>query len=202
MAWPKGLSRKDRLAEIEAARATEALKGPHVIQERADRPPIPRPLMKAKPNWESYDPSAESEDRLHIDPSKIPAGYDLQWITSTVLGQEFGQLRSRFERSGWTPVHQQDFNGIFDGLFMSAGAQGEINVDGLVLMARPMEFTIRARREEQRKAREVVQIKQQQLTGGDIPGVTLDTRHSSALSTNRINRTIESVEIPRDGESH
>jgi len=177
---------------------------PPPANKTTDHPVSPpkKPLMKAKPNWETYDPSEESEDRLYIPPSMIPAGYDLQWITSTVLGMEFGQLRSRFERTGWTPVHQEDFNGIFDGKFMSRGASGEITVDGLVLMARPLELSIRARKEDQRRAREVVSIKQQQLTGGDLPGVTLDTRHSSALSSNRINRTIEAVEIPKDSESH
>lgn len=221
MAWPKGVSRKERLAELAEIKANMAFPGEEPppahkrfaqiaaeenLTDKLDSAPMPspkkRPLMKARPNWETYDSSEDSEDRLHIPQEMFPDGYDFQWITHTVLGQEFGQLRSRFERTGWTPVHQEDFNGIFDGRFMTRGAQGEITVDGLVLMARPMEFSIRARKEEQRRAREVVQVKQQQLTGGDLPGVTLDTRHSSALSTNRINRTIEAVEIPKDSESH
>jgi hypothetical protein len=45
-----------------------------------------------------------------------------------------------------------------------------------------------------------VMIKQQQLTGGDLPGVSLDSRHPTAVASNRINRTIEPVQIPRDGD--
>lgn len=185
MAWPKGKPRKLKTESVVPPSPTSTPK---------------RPMMKAKPNWEEFDPGEESEDRLHISKDLFPPGFDFQWVTDTVYGQSFAQHRAQFERKGWTPVHQEDFDGVFDGKFMAKGQQGEITVDGLVLMARPLEMSIRSRQIDHRKAVEAVQIKQQQLTGGDLPGVTLDARHKSATASNRINKTIEPIAIPRDDE--
>lgn len=188
MAWPKGKSRKPKTESVAPP--------PPMAQAAAPK----RPKMKAKPNWEEYDPSEESEDRLHIGKDLFPPGFDFMWVTDSVYGQAMPQHRAQFERKGWTPVHQEDFDGVFDGKFMPKGQDGEITVDGLVLMARPLEMSIRSRQLDQRKAVEAVQIKQQQLTGGDLPGVTLDARHKTATSSNRINRTIEPIAIPTDTE--
>jgi hypothetical protein len=107
------------------------------------------------------------------------------------------QHRSKFERKGWTPIHQEDFDGVFDGMFMPKGAPGEIMNEGLVLMARPKEFTDKAKRQEYRAALEQVSIKEQALRGGDIP-ISLDARHSSALQTNKIGKSYERLPIPED----
>lgn len=158
-----------------------------------------KPLrMRAKPNWETMDASGpETPDRFRIDPSLIPDGMSAQWVTNTVFGQEMPHHRADFERGGWTPVHQDDFDGQFDGMFMSRGKEGEINVDGLVLMVRPKEITDKAVRKNKLKAYEQVAIKEQALRGGDLP-ISLDPSHPSAVRTNKVNRTLERVEIPKD----
>lgn len=154
--------------------------------------------MKAKPNWENFDATAEdSPDKLHINPELVPEGISLQWVTDSVYGQSMSQHRSGFERKGWTPVHQEDFDGVFDGMFMPRGAQGEIMNEGLVLMARPKEFTTKAKRLELQAAISQVQIKEQALRGGDIQ-ISLDARHSSALNTNKISKSYERLQIPED----
>ncbi len=154
--------------------------------------------MRARPNWETVDPNAmDSPDRLKIDPSLIPEGMSAQWVTDSVLGQGVPQHRADFERKGWTPVHQDDFDGQFDGMFMPKGKNGEINVEGLVLMMRPKEMTDKAELQNRRQAYNQVAIKEQALRGGDIP-VTLDAQHESARRTNRINKTMERIEIPTD----
>ena len=154
--------------------------------------------MKAKPNWESFDATAEdSPDKLHINPELVPEGISLQWVTDSVYGQSMSQHRSSFERKGWTPVHQEDFDGVFDGMFMPKGAQGEIMNEGLVLMARPKEFTDKAKLLERRAAVSQVMIKEQALRGGDIP-ISLDARHSSALNTNKIGKSYERLPIPEE----
>lgn len=158
--------------------------------------------MKAKPNWDEDNIDGmedESPDRLAIDPNLIPEGMSLQWITDSVYGQSVPQHRARFEKRGWTPVHQEDFDGILDGLFMPRGAEGEIKVDGMVLMARPEEMSQRARASDRRKAQEVIRIKEQALRGGDI-NTSLDSQHPSALNTNRINKTMERIHIPDERE--
>ncbi len=152
--------------------------------------------MKAKPNWEDIDTSAiESPDRLNIPRDMIPDGFDLQWVTVSVYGQPQPQRRAIFERKGWTPVHQEDFDRQFDGMFLPKGAEGEITVDGLVLMARPLQLTLQARRIDKRNADQQVMIKENALRGGDI-NTRLDSQHESALRSNRITKTVERLEIP------
>jgi hypothetical protein len=166
---------------------------------RPKKEEAPKYKMKAKPNWEDVDPNMEdTPDRLRIPFEQWPEGMSLQWVTDSVLGQSMGQHRSTFERTGWTPVHQSDFDGRFDGMFMQRGVEGEIKYEGLVLMARPMELTLKAKREEQRRAREQIEIKERALRGGDIPNVTLDATHKSALQTNKIGKSYERIAVPED----
>jgi hypothetical protein len=182
---------------------TEVKRGPgrprKVLAAKPEEPAAPKTFkMKAKPNWEAFDPTEEdSPDKLHIDPKKVPEGFSLQWVTDSVYGQSMSQHRSGFERKGWTPVHQEDFDGVFDGMFMPKGAPGEIMNEGLVLMARPSELSDRARKIERRAALEQVHIKEQALRGGDIP-ISLDARHASALQTNKIGKTYERLPIPEE----
>ena len=154
--------------------------------------------MRAKPNWEDVDPTMEdSPDKLHINPDLIPPGMSAQWVTDSIYGQPQPQHRANFEKKGWTPVHQEDFDGQFDGMFMPKGADGEIKVDGLTLMMRPKELTDRAKRNDRRNALEQVAIKEQALRGGDI-NTSLDSQHPSALRTNRISKSVERISIPED----
>ena len=154
--------------------------------------------MRASPNWDTVDPSADdTPDRLRIPSGAIPDGLEAQWITDSIYGQSMPQHRAEFEKKGWTPVHQDDFDGHLDGLFMVKGQSGEINVDGLVLMVRPAEYSEKARLKERRRAMEQVAIKEAALTGGELP-ITLDARHPSAVKSNRISKSYERIEIPED----
>ena len=169
---------------------------PTKMEAKPDSPK--RWKMTAKPNWETVDADDLEylPDRLRIDRSLWPEGMDLRWVRDSYYGQPDPKNRGDAERKGWTPIHQSDFSGQFNGVFMKKNAEGEINVDGLVLMARPEELSIRARRVDERIANEAVQIKEAQLTGGDLPGVTLDTTHKTALNSNKISKTLERIEIP------
>ena len=181
--------------DIEAPR-----RGPGRPKKVEEPPAHTRHKMKAKPNWEEEDIGGlpdESPDRLGIHPDLVPEGMSLQWVTDSVYGQQMPQHRARFEKRGWTPVHQEDFEGVLDGMFMPKGMEGEIKVDGMVLMARPVEMTRKANLADRRKAQDVIRIKEQALRGGDI-NTSLDSQHPSALNTNRINRTMERVEVPSD----
>ncbi len=155
--------------------------------------------MREAPNWESVDLSEEDHpDRQRIPAHLIPEGMSFQWVTDTVLGQSFAQHRASFEKKGWTPVHQEDFDGQLDGMFMKRGEQGEIRMSGQVLMARPSELTDRARKRDRRLANEQVAIKEQALRGGDLPGVSLDTSHPSVVGSNRINKSVERLVAPEE----
>lgn len=162
-----------------------------------DREPVSSKVrMKAKPNWENVNiEDEETPDRLKIADHLIPEGMSFLWVTDSVYGQSMPQHRAKFERMGWTPVHQEDFDGQLDGLFMPAGVAGEIKSDGLVLMARPREMTEASRQKDRRKAAEQVRIKESALRSGDLP-VTLDASHPTAVGYNRISKSYERISVP------
>ena len=168
---------------------------PKAKPAEAEAAPSPSKFkMKAKPNWEEISPLDEqTPDKYKFPPSieaKLPTDLSFQWVRNTIVGQEDPQWRGGFEKTGWTPVHQEDFDGLLDGVFMRKGDASEINVGGMVLMARPKELSDKAKLQQQREARQQVAIREQALLNGDV-GVTLDGTHKSALSTNRINRQFD-----------
>lgn len=179
-------------------RPSNAEKAARSKAESAPPKAAPRHKMKAKPNWEDINDSVfdETPDRLRIAKELIPQGMDLQWVTDSVFGQPMPQHRAEFEKRGWTPVHQEDFDGQFDGLWMARGSPGEIKVDGLVLMARPLSLSIKAKKIDRQRALERVQIKEKELRGGNLPGVTLDASHPNAVRTNMINRSMDGAFVP------
>lgn len=176
-----------------------AKRGPGRPKKEEAAPAKPGFTFKAKPNWEDINPELEnSPDRLRIPAEMIPEGYSLQWVVDSVLGQDMGQQRSVFEQGGWTPTHQSDFDGRFDGMFMQRGKEGEIKYEGLVLMYRPIEITQKVQAEERRRAREQIEIKERALRGGELPNVSLDAQHKSALQTNKIGKSYERIAVPKD----
>lgn len=174
--WPKGKPRKPPIPK-RADAVKEAI----------------RPSPVADLDWMDDDDS----DRLKIPKHKFPDGMDLQWVTDSIYGAPTPQRRARFEKRLWEPVQTGDFDGRFD-YFMPKGFKGQIEVDGLILCARPLELSIRSRQKERNKAVEQVLIKERQIMGGDIPQVGLDTRHESAIRTNRVNKSWERISVPSD----
>jgi len=167
--------------------------------EREEMRPENKWTMKAGNNWDNVEDfeTDDNPDRLHIPRNEIPDGMDMLWVTDSVYGQPVPERRAQFEKKGWTPVHQVDFDGRFDGRWMLKGREGEIKMDGSVLMTRPLELSIRAKQRERRAALEQVAIKEQAITGGDL-NTSLDSRHQSALKSNRINKSYERIQIPED----
>jgi len=154
--------------------------------------------MKAKPNWVEIDSEEEdTPDRFRVPPNLIPEGMIAQWVTDSVFGQPVPQHRAAFEKKGWTPVHQEDFDGAFDGRYMPKGRGGEIIQDGMVLMMRPKELSEQADLRNRRRALEQVALKEQSLLSGNV-GVTLDGTHPSAVKTNRISKSFERIDVPTE----
>ncbi len=192
--WPAGKPRGSRVRAMPDAVAAAA--------DRAAAMPRASNLlskMKARPNWEGDDyvgVGMDGVDRLRIPPEVVQAlhrdGVALQWVTKSVRGQEMPQELSKMTRGGWTPVHQSDFDGVLDGMFLSKGIDDVITVDDCMLVARPAEIQAKAVREMKRDATRPLQIAEEQL-GHGIPGVT-GSNHKSVQ--NSIKRTMERVEIP------
>lgn len=175
--WPKGKPRGPRPGQK--------------IPRAPLREEKPRPMI-AREDYALLDD--DDDDRLKIPRHKYPENTDLQWITDNVLGFSMAQRFARFQRRGWEPVKTGDFDGRFD-YFMPKGYKGEINVEGLILCARPLELTLIARAKERRRATEQVQAKEQQIRGGNVPNVSLDTQHETALRTNKVRKSYEPVQM-------
>jgi hypothetical protein len=141
-------------------------------------------------------PEHEQTGRLFLDKNDFPQGFDLQWISDSVWGHPVSAHRQAFEAMGWKSVHQEDFDEKFRGRWMPANIEGEIKVDGLVLMARPMAWSERAKELDARSARERVTNKEAQLRAGALDRVTLDTRHPSVRNATTVTRYIEPIQVP------
>lgn len=159
------------------------------------------------PNWDNIDVEpGENVDRYALpkwflekwsDPKNDDSA-SFRWVMDSVLGQHDPHWRSKAEQYGWTPVTQKAFGGDLDGLFMRKGAPGEINVAGLVLMVRKMGLTNKARRADKKEAYERVLIREAAWKQGDVPGISLDAQHKTAVRSNFINKSYERVEVPED----
>lgn len=154
----------------------------------------PRHVLRPAEDYVELD----EELKLHIPASLIPEGFDLQWVTDSVWGRPEKQHRARFERQGWLSVLADDEIGSrLKGLFVGANEEGEIIMDGLVLMARPMAFTLRSRQLERKRAVERVQVKEHQLRTGNLNGITLETDHPTVLNSNVVRRSIDTIAVPQ-----
>jgi hypothetical protein len=165
------------------------------IERDEKRPAELKWTLAAGANWENVEEESP-HGALHIGPEEIPEGFDLQWVTDSVYGQPFARHRASFEKSGWTPVHNKDFDARFAGRFMPKSQEGEIKMDGLVLMARPLELSLKAKRKERQVAESKVAAMKDSRLRGNIPGVSLDARHRTALASNVIASEYEAITIP------
>lgn len=84
-------------------------------------------------------------------------GYDLEWKTEFVYGQERVTYQAKLHANGWRPV----LNNRLPGLFAAEGETGPIRHEGMILMERPMPLTKEARAEEASKATDQIRIKHQ-----------------------------------------
>jgi hypothetical protein len=169
--------------------------GPVRREERTDpRPARQRHMLRPV----SEMPDAQENTPLHIDKGDFPDDFDLQWITTSVLGQPQSSNRMKHERRGWEPVHGDDFGGRYDGRWTAPGDLNEITVDGMTLMARPRTWSEKAKADERRAAHAAVRVKQEQLGAGELPGVA-GASHPSARSFNHLRKRTERLDVPNEG---
>lgn len=173
-----------------------------------------RPQRKARTDWDAdgdeapqahadrygkfrkkvdWQPDIADQIPLSLNPDLVRDlerdGLALQYIAEECYGKSLDRDVAQYVRNGWTRVEAGDIDGIHGDA---------LGYGGLRLYARPVELERKAKEHDKRKAAAVVATKNQGLLSGDLPGVTLDARHPSAVRNNRINRTIEPIAIPRD----
>ena len=182
MPWPKGKPRGPR-ASVPTQEAV------HEPVRQAAKPKAGAVDMS---QWDDFEyASQDGNDRLRIPAEHIPDGMDYQWVTDSILGQPQPQRRAQFEMTGWRPVPSERH----DGMFTQKGYHGEINVDGLVLMERPLKYSLAAKDRDRRNARQQVWAKEQQIRGGDMRiSDAFDSQHKTVRNT--VNKSYEPIPVP------
>jgi len=147
-------------------------------------------------DWGEYPDDDGVVDRFHIPKSMFPEGFDLRWVRTATAGKPDPGNIGEAQRKGWQVVNGQDFQGLFDGMFMPKGHKGPIEIDGLTLHVRPLTFSIKAKMRDHRNAVEQVRRKEADMRGGNLPGVGFDTQHPTVRSITKVNKTIETIVVP------
>lgn len=107
-------------------------------------------------------------DQFAFDRTMIPDGWDYEWKSYTVEGQEQVAHQTNLMQDGWTPVPADRHA----GLFMAPGAKGAIIRGGLMLMERPIELTKEAREEDRYRANRQLNDQKNQFGMGVPDGFT------------------------------
>lgn len=125
----------------------------------------------------------DTGDKFSVSPDIIPVGWTYQWIEATALGQQ--QRNSHYFQNGWRPVPAARH----DGLWMSPGYKGNIELEGLLLVERPKVLTDDARAEELMRAKNQLRTQNDQFKPR-LPGA----RDRSIRGTGLVaKRTIEGM---------
>jgi hypothetical protein len=167
--------------------------------------PIQRERHRLRPVAEMPIDDGTGDMRLHIPKGRFPDGFDLQWVTTSIFGQPQNNHRARYERMGWEPVLQGDFEGALDEY--GTGRPGVIEHEGMSLYARSATWSAEARKRDLMRAQGAVAIKENQIRGGEAAangGVSsgFSTDHPSLKGINKVTRQVRPMAgfpVPIDG---
>ena len=109
---------------------------------------------------------------------------DAQWCTREVYGEKQDRHFGNLMVNGWTPVEENSVPGV-----------GVTEIGGSVLCVRPMHISDKARQAERDKSQAVLDLRRQYLTEG-VPLQSGAGRHPSAIASNKLNRSLERVDVP------
>lgn len=194
MGRPKGSKNKSTL-RMEAAMQPPEVESVVGVVKKSAPAGKQKWTMRAGNNWDSAVEFEENPDKLKIPRDMVPEGMSLEWKTRSIWGQEQKQSLNADFRAGWTPVHREDFDGRFADIWAHDDS-GYVVYEACILCARPSELTEKSRKREKRRADEQLAIKAEAFRGGEINAT--GANHPSALASNRISRTMERIEIPKD----
>lgn len=146
-----------------------------------------------------YPADMMTSDKLHIPRNQWPDGRALQWGLLSVWNQPFLGAQTTDQQTGWEPVHPDDFHGKFAHKVPADWGDRPIVVDGLILMARPMQWQLHAQARDKREAQQVINIRVRQLHKGELEGISLDVQHKHLDQTNFVRAQIDQVGTSGDG---
>jgi hypothetical protein len=126
-------------------------------------------------------------DRFAIPPEIVDEGWVYEWKRWSVAGQPDHAYQTQLRRIGrWEPVQAERHPGVF----MPPGSTGDIIIDGLILMERPLALHREAQREERLSADDVM-LKARRERGLKVPaGATgVDPDNAEARGATYVNAT-------------
>jgi len=133
----------------------------------------------------------EGKDEFWIDPNIVPDGWSYEYKRETVLGQPDPSYQVTLAQRGWEPVPASRHPEL-----VPPGWTGKhIPRKGCILMERPKEITDEVRAQDNRRAREQVRQKEQQL--GAAPAGTFE-RDNKGNPLATIKKSYESIPIPKE----
>lgn len=125
-------------------------------------------------------------DDFFFDERAVPDGWTYEWKRKTVYNQEDPAYQVQLSRTGWTPVPASRHPEM-----MPAGDHYQtIERKGQILMERPKEITDQFRRLDEKRARDQVRVKEDQLASA--PTGQFDRDRPS------IKKGYEPMPIPKD----
>jgi hypothetical protein len=189
MSWPRGKSR----SEFNKRKLSKEVPASSAVRATSEKTNW---KMKAGNNWETADETVDNPNRLAISPDLFPEGMSLEFKTRSVMGQEQKDKLAGYYRAGWTPVHSTDFDGRFANMW-GQDDSGYVVYEACILCARPSEMTARSRKRDQAEASlDAVNLKAQAMISGGMAAT--GATHPSAISSNKINRTLERIDVPKE----
>ena len=129
-------------------------------------------------------------DDFYFDMNTVPDGWTYEWKRRTVHNQEDPAYQVQLNRTGWTPVPTSRHPSM-----MPIGAHYQtIERKGMVLMERPQEITDQFRRLDEKRAKDQVRVKEDQLSSA--PQGQFDRNHPQARPN--IKKGFEPMPVPKD----
>lgn len=137
-----------------------------LTQEEKDRLSLQAALSRAAEIEENDDRGVNGGDKFAYDRRIIPAGWEYQWRTDTVLNQRDPSYQVELQKMGWKPVPASRHPEM-----MPIGWTSDYIIrGGQILMEMPKAIVDRARIMEHRRALDAVRVKEDQLNSTPAGG--------------------------------
>lgn len=183
-----------------APRAAETR--PEVPLADAERPPMRQEMRAEDPRAAAERRAAEifehlggdvdtSTDDFYIDPNAVPDGWTYEWKRHTVLNAPDPTYEVSLRRMGWTAVPASRH----PEMMPISHSSNTITRKGMMLMERPAAVTERVKTLDNKRARDQVRAKEEQLSA--TPPGQFDRENKGKPLAN-VKKGYERITIPKE----
>jgi hypothetical protein len=187
-------SLKDVLnGEISDVQAETAVERGEMRGSMREESPLERAKRRAAEIRGHIGEMDEGTDEFYIPADIIPEGWTYEWKRKLLLGQEDPTYTVHLLRMGWEAV-PLNRDRDHQAMMPSNWPHNTIERKGMILMERPSEVVREARYIEQKRARDQVRAKEEQLSG--TPDGTMTRDHEKVRP--KISKSFEAMPIPKE----